>query len=1315
MLTYNKEENVLYAYQSQFREPIPEGYVKSPDKLSYDDYFGRQIYEDIKEHLMPAILKMCGLEADSTELYIQDMKKEVSTDFRGNKNLQIKVKFGSYKSGGSSEYITVFKAPVMDDFGVLNREGSDYSVIKLLEQDEVVSYEPDKKRLKLKLPKGDISIKAGSKEPVFNISRFKQSSGQKNFSTLNVLFAMCESEGIDARELYGKFMSHQLSNRFNDGTDTNERLKDALEYLGGNVGSVNAMDYFDMVLPAINSEQYNVLTLRDTLNRVLSLDRALGKILDESIKLPNMELPIGTPITRQVINLLKANHVTEIYVKHVPNMLGYYTAQMINIPVIKRGTKIIDIIRPFLPPEENGMYVTKDYVFSDLGMKSIYIPEGTLVSEGFIEMLSYNEFPDVVLKQREDITDPSRFVKVNFRYEVLTNHHSEVNGKWYYVDEAGGLHPQKEYLTAYDIAALLSLTSRLFVGMDLDIVDNADMGFRKRVVMPGELFHRAFISATKKFQQIMNYKFREIWNSNDCFKFFVNDEMENQFWGLTAKWWEVLRKDYRCLELLDIDDKTNPVSYISALTKIVTYVKDKNSIADSMRTISLGQFGRIDTYESPQSRKLGVVNNLASGVIIKDGMLYTQYRKVMHIGKDSYITDDVVTLSVEDEENYRIADLASLVVNSEGKILNQDRVLCRVPEVGSISKQMINYVEIESIDYVNVTPNQFLSWATATIPFMGSNDAVRATFGIAQTKQAKGLVDPDVPRIMTSANKIIPRLNTNFCIFAEDDGVILKADREHIVVLYNGQASVKEYRYKMVESALYSCTVRTTLVHENDTVKKGQMLMTSNFVKEGFLAMGKNALVAYAPNGFNYEDGNFAATRLCNSLTSYRINHDMWENEDRFDNIAFTDVEHLRWCSPNVPLFKIKGYKGSKAPHDRRIYPDKVKGFLNSVKVKREKSRQGRQYIEGIEYSTVSIDSLVSGDKLTNRHGNKGVVPQKIVKVFDDEASKVKQVNNADMFRLRNGEFIDLVYNPLGVVSRMNTGQNKECNLGLALHVLDTRVLTDSFNCISNREIEMLLSYAYDLANTDNEDAVFAQYPEIPQGLHEHCKRNIQAIRFWRGVFDKDGCAYLINPKNGNRETETKVLIGVEYIYKLVQESDKKIHVRGGMPSGEPYLEITNGPTKSASNKGGQRFGTMEMDALGAYGAAAYIWELMNLRGDNFILRNNMVAEKLHRDQDAYYIPDNLECRRSAERFVSTMLALGVYSYGTYREIPRLEKKEIEGRYAYTKNTLLTARDKPIEKRSTKPVEEAGEKKHASNLSEALNNLNNVKDMFKRG
>lgn len=1308
MLNYDASENILYAYKNKYVEPIPDNCIISPDKVSYDEYFGKQIYEDIKTLFMPTLRKMCGLEEDSAELYIEDIKATPYCDYMGQQSMYYKVKFGSYKSGGTSEYVTVFKAPVMDDFGVLSREGSDYAVIKLLEQDEVISYEPNAKKLKIKFPRGDISIKAGTQEPIINISRFKQTSGQKNFSAINLLFAMCENEGVDSERLYKQFTNNQLSNRFNTVDGSDDRLLDAIEYLGGNVGSINAGDYFEQVIPAIKSEQYDVSDLRGELNKLLSLDRALGKILDEDVPTSaGYTVPAGTVITQSVLNILKSDKVTCIHVKHTPNMLGYFTAEIISIPFIRRGTKIIDIIRRFLP-EETGMYVSRDY---DLRETPIQIMYGTQVTEGFMELLAYNDFPDVLLVPKVETTRPP--LRVNFRYEVMTNNHHYVNGEWVYIDANGVQQPQQQYLTAHDIAALMSVTQLLFMGQDWGTVTNSDIGFRKRIVMPGELFHRAFEMSVKNFYRTMRYKFKEMWNGAHAVNLFIDDAISNQFYPLHAEWWKVLNRDYRVLELLDVDDKTNPVSYMSALTKIVSFVKDKNSISGSMRDISLSQYGKIDPFESPQSRKLGVVNNLATGVVIKGDQLYTKYYRVVHIGNTSYVTNEIVELSSEQEEKYRIADIGSLVVSDDGKILNTNRVLCKVPEQNNISKQTVLYVDVQYIDLVNCTPNQFVSWATSTIPFMNSNDAVRVAFGVAQTKQAKGLVNSEVPCVMTSANKIIPKLNRSYCIFAERDGTVFDVTQEVVAILYDGDSDVTPYYFKSVESALYSCTVRKPTVKVNQRVSKGDVLMTSNFVKDGILSMGVEALVAYIPNGYNYEDGNYISTRLCNKLTSYRVNHGTWDNEVKYSNIKFEDMRKLNWCNPTIPLFKIRGYKGGKDGQAVNVYPEKEKGFLHEVSIEHDKNHFGKNYIKGINYSTVSIDAISTGDKSTNRHGNKGVIVRETVRVLgNNNDASAKKVNNSKMLRLVNGEFLDIVYNPHGVVSRMNVGQIKECNLGLVCHVLGIRILTDPFNSISDYEIELLLNYTYDLANTEgNIEAVFSRYPEIPKSMHDKCKSNIDKIRHWKGVFDQEGNAYLINPKNGMRQTETKAVIGFEHVYKLVQESDKKIHVRGGLVSGEPYLEMTNAPTKSAANNGGQKFGTMEMDALAAYGCSSYMWELFNIRGDNGILRNNWNAELLHKNY-GYYIPDNHAYRRSTFKFIATMLALGVNIESDRNEIPGISEEDLQNYYTYTKTALLTAQDtKKSGFKWQKTDSMKNKSKEEDNLNKALEDLRN---MFKR-
>ena len=255
---------------------------------------------------------------------------------------------------------------------------------------------------------------------------------------------------------------------------------------------------------------------------------------------------------------------------------------------------------------------------------------------------------------------------------------------------------------------------------------------------------------------------------------------------------------------------------------------------------------------------------------------------------------------------------------------------------------------------------------------------------------------------------------------------------------------------------------------------------------------------------------------------------------------------------------------------------------------------------------------------------------------------------DANMPRLLNGMPIQVCLNPLGVGSRMNIGQIKEIHSGLICHVLNIRISTDAYNSISEEEIRNLMAFTVDLMNsTGDPNSVFDKYINLidlyGRDFFQHCIENINHIRQWAGCFNKNGTTRVIIPTNDGQMTETEVLIGYLYIFKLIQESHKKLHARGNEIMGEPYGEVTDAPTHGSSKGGGQRFGTMEMDALCAYGTSAYIQELTNERCDNAIARNNLYVDTYlpGRLRDQYRIEGRGQ-RRATTQFLYTMLSLGV-------------------------------------------------------------------------
>ena len=1272
MLTYDKKTNTLYGYQNEIalRHKPPE----SHDYESFLDYINNQVKDDVIELFMPKLLDCLKLTEseltiDTTDEFGGIKVEQGDAGYFNDRCFHVKVKFIStsfYNDDEHDHYVTILKIPSVDENGIIEYQEKQYALIKMLEQDETISYEQDSRTLKLKLERGHVTLSQSAHGPKISISALRSKSSVKKYDAVAVMFAMAKVVGADPLSMFYEFTSSSIRNKYKTASD----LEAAIYYYTGNSGSISADEYDDRVVPlltgtaiygdGIKNDMCNISSLRNELNEFLSLDRVLGKVLARDVRseLDPEKIVVhkNTVITEMVLTKCKANGVSKLYIDNLPNIEGYYLAQHLFVDRVPKGTTIIDEIRDRLP-EETGMYVSRDYVFEPTN--PIMFDNETYLTKGLLQFLRQCGISSVEasIKPGQGYgSNGAPIITLYFMEEVISNRHFrkydinsgvDTNGDWVYLDENGQFQPQQEFFTVHDIQALISIYTQLCSGKYYETVANIDTGFRKKLVMLNTQYHRAFRSACDESFKVMNRTFKEIWAKNP-YQFTVPDEIENKFYAFEKNFFRYLREDGKCLQMLIGDVITNPVSYLSALTKVNVYTANKHSVSDSQRRMSIGSYGRVDPYELSQSSKMGVVLNTTIGCNVDmQGIMRTDYYKIIHLGNRSMVTEERVSLTVQEEEKYKIADLCSLIVDKNGMVLNSDAVvLCRTPSVNSIEKMSFSYVPVSEIDLVNCEPNQILSWATSTVPFMGANDAARVVFGVSFAKQAKGLVAPERPRMATRTGAMIPRMNHQYFIEAEDDGVVVSITRNKssmtnkvvLAVHYNSQDPLDGTRYEFDEytSSGYSVTVRNILVEEGDTFKKGDTLMTSNFVKEGKLALGVNALIAYVPTGYNYEDGVYASDAICHRLSSYRINSEYFENANKKGKIVINYVRRGRWITPNRDTVlsiatKFAGSKESRKGITKQYKTAKATGFVEAVTPDVKRTQKGYMKYSGVHVDLISVNDFNSGDKMVNRHGNKGVMP--------------KREKNSQMLRLMNGMPCDVIYNPHGAPSRMNIGQVLECHLALVLFVCDFYCEADAFNSISNDEIKMLLSLTVDLMNSvgDEHIGILQSYPEVDDDLKQHMIEKIDRIRMFANCFDKNGEGYLINPKKGYRLTETKVLIGVNTVYKLIQESEKKDHVRGGMITPEPYSLIANAPTKGSSNHGGQRLGTMEMDALSAYGVQSYIDELLNIRGDNGVARSNFNA--------GLYLPPELAedvqseffgQRRSTSQFLMTMLGLGV-------------------------------------------------------------------------
>lgn len=1270
MLEFDSKKKILYAYKNPIARPSLDNPIitRKPGEhnIAYESfrrYIDEQCRDDVMNVFMPLFQNAINPNsADCIQTFPNQIEiKNVDPGFFNDRTQHVMPHFKVPGWEDLGQRTTIMKLPTVSEDGTIEYESRQYAFIHMLEQEPAVSFERNDNNqkpatIKIKNSERSIWIDNDAKKLKVRFSDIAGRSSKTKFTLIDIIMAMADYEGYDKEKLWAEFANFSITNMFSDADDKDSHIY----YYGGNQASVNAEDYPNKVVPRLTltriklngagDNSYDNTLIRDNLNNLLSIDRAVGEVLAKDVysEINPSNEPIfkaGRTLSEQDIEALKSEGVYKLYVKYIPNVEGYYLAENIFVHGVHKGLKMNDTVRPYFP-NEHGMYLSKDYV--DMP-NPIMFGAGERITRDIIDVILAFGLTSINVVDKPGSKD---FKTLNFYEEIISNRQfrgTDVgmsDDQWYYLDATGSFIPNNGAYTTYDFVALQSMAIKLFEGKWIDLVVNSDIGFRKRLVPLQEQYHRAFCYACREAMTQMSRSLREIYQKNPG-DYLIADRVENKFYPFEKAFWRYLRDEAKCIVALQSDSIHNPIAYQSACTKVNVYTANKHSVAASQREIAIGSYGKIDPYEIPQSGKMGTVYNSTCGASVDlNGVMRTMYYKVVRYAENLYrlVTENPVWLTAEEEERYTIADIASLELGDKNVILNpNDNVLCRVHAKGSMENQTFANRYVHEVQYVNAYANQPLSWSSSTIPFMGSNDAARAIFAVAQEKAVKGLVEPEEPDTMTSAYEQYPWLNDKFGYVAKADGEIddvfydWRKERYSIFIHYEGYAvnDGEIYEFDEYFDSGYSVTKLQVHVKAGDKIKKGDVLVSSNFIsKNGILQFGRNALVAYQCDGFNYEDGSHISDSFCRKLASYRIN-----KEDFSGNPKNTSKF-------NLDSGRIGEYVGDGSGATIRCQYKRGTNSFGTIK-KTQKITKAYGFIEGFDpiinesnkawygntLKCVSVDEFSKGDKASNRHGNKGVL--------------AKREPDCNMPRLMNGMAIDVVLNPLGVGSRMNVGQVKEMHTGLFSHVLGIKTSADAYNGITDDEIHIMMSLTVDLMNsTGNPDSILVQYREmVPDNLLDWCRTNISNIRRYAGCFNKKGTTKLILPTNDNKFTETEVSIGYVYMFKLIQESHKKIHARGNMMMGEHYGRIDNAPPEGSSNQGGQRFGTMEIDALCAYGVPKYIEELTNARGDNGIARNNLMVNTYlpPRLRDKYLIEGKGQ-RRSVTQFLYTMLSLGIMS-----------------------------------------------------------------------
>jgi len=647
----------------------------------------------------------------------------------------------------------------------------------------------------------------------------------------------------------------------------------------------------------------------------------------------------------------------------------------------------------------------------------------------------------------------------------------------------------------------------------------------------------------------------------------------------------VVKEFYTSSQFSQFMDNENPLAELEHKRRLTTTGPGgltRERAGFEVRDVQPSHYGRICPIETPEGPNVGLVGHLASYAKVNPyGFIEAPYFKV----KNGKVTSEVHYLSAQEEERYVIVP-ADVPLDSNMKILPEippDRVEARV-------KGEPDEIEISKVDYVDVSPNQFISIATSLIPFLQNDDASRALMGSNMQRQAVPLVRCQSPLVGTGMEGTVAK-DSGSVVLAKAKGVVKEVDASQITVAYEIAGKKVEETHELstfIRTNQYSCFHQKPIVEKGDVVKKGDVLADGSAVDQGKLALGRNVLICFLPlRGGGFEDSIIISEKLVREFEFSSIHIEDFTCDVRetklgpeltTSDIPNVGEEKLRnldeegivrvgaEVGPNDILVGKISPKGEAelTPEERllrAIFGEKAKD-VKDTSLRMEHGKRGKVLdvkifsrdlghklepgvIKKIQVEIAEIRHVKVGDKLVGRHGNKGVV------------SKI--LPEAEMPFLADGTPVDLVMSPLSVPSRMNLGQVLETHLGWAAKKLNYSAITSPLLGADKEDIKRELKAA---------------------GLPE----SGQAILH-------DGRTGLPFPK--------PVTVGYMYIMKLIHMVDDKVHAR----SIGPYSLITQQPLGGKAQFGGQRFGEMEVWALEGYGAAYTLQEMLTIKSDDVVGR----------------------------------------------------------------------------------------------------------------
>ena len=778
-----------------------------------------------------------------------------------------------------------------------------------------------------------------------------------------------------------------------------------------------------------------------------------------------------------------------------------------------------------------------------------------ILSNGVVHLAEYVDF---------DVSDIEvKKVRLSVLNEILAD---AEDPKQAIKDNLDKLSPK--HITADDILASINYLNAL--AYSVGKTDDIDHLGNRRLRCVGELLQNQFRIGLSRMERVIRERMTiqdlDVITPQTLINIRPVVATINEFFGSS--------------QLSQFMDQPNPLAEIThkrRLSALGPGGLSRERAGFEVRDVHYTHYSRMCPIETPEGPNIGLINSLSVYARINEyGFIEAPYRKV--IKGEGRVTDIIEYMTADVEDGYIVAQ-ANEPVDENGCFISKKVTARYLDEILEVSAS--------EVDYIDVSPQQLVSVATAMIPFLENDDSTRALMGSNMQRQAVPLLKPDSPVVGTGMEYRAAK-DSGAAVLAKEDGIVEKVSADEIVIKGNDGS---RHRYKLIKfkrSNQGTCINQKPIVESGEAVKKGDIIADGPAIDNGEIALGRNILIGFMTwEGYNYEDAILISEKLVKEDVFTSIHIEEYECESRDTKLG---PEEITRDIPNVGedslreldergiirigaevragdilvgkvtpkgeteltaeerlLRAIFGEKAREVRDTSLRVPHGESGIIVDVKVfTRENGDELSPGVNQVVRCYIAQKRKISvGDKMAGRHGNKGVISR----VLPEE----------DMPFLPDGTPLQIVLNPLGVPSRMNIGQVLEVHLGYAAKALGWKISTPVFDGANESDITETLKLA---------------------GLSE------------------DGKTVLYDGRTGE-PFDNRVTVGYMYILKLAHLVDDKIHAR----STGPYSLVTQQPLGGKAQFGGQRFGEMEVWALEAYGAAYTLQEILTVKSDDIVGR----------------------------------------------------------------------------------------------------------------